>query len=172
MPLSGLTKMTMLNDDCYKIYLVLGLVTFSFKFGLSVSWGIALAVGMIITLPVQWFHNRSAAKSWQNAIDDNYTVAKEYGYKTEEIFTDNITNTKNIILEKTLNVNKGVGYWNKVNIFVHLGFSGVQIVYHTANPADEQVSLIIPLDSNLTASFIQEIERHALCEKPYAPSLR
>ena len=161
----------MLNADSYKLYLICGLVTISIKFGLSIDWGAASGVGILVTVLIQWLHNRAVAKSWQNAIDDYYTLLKECGYKTEKIFTDNATNTKNITLNKTLNVNKGAGYRDEVCISVHLNFANAHIIYHkaNANPADKLVSLIYPLETNLTASFIHEIERHALCERSHTP---
>jgi hypothetical protein len=156
----------------YKTYLIWGLATVSLKFGLSIDWGVAAIIGMVITLVTRWLYDRSVAKVWQNTIDDNYTITKEYGYKTKEIFTDNATNTKNISVEKVLHVDKDNGFRNEVTITIYIKFRRVNIVYHTANYDDDMVSISGDPDANLTADFLMGIEKHAMCESSYVPKLR
>jgi hypothetical protein len=163
--------MEMLNAG-YRTYLIFGIITTSVKLGLSINWYIAGVIGMVITWVIQWLYNRSVAKVWQNTIDDNYTMAKEYGYKTKEIFTDNATNTKNISVEKVLHVDKDNGFRNEVTITIYIKFRRVDIVYHTANYDDDMVSISGDPDTNLTADFLMGIEKHALCESSYIPRFR
>jgi hypothetical protein len=168
------TATRMLDGNGFKIYVYFAFILVAFKYGLSIDWNIAAVLAVGATLIIQWLQNRSVRNYINNTIDDNYTIAKEYGYKTEHIVTDKSTGIKNIHLEKRIEITNEDAQKETVTINLYISSGRVRFTFYPLEAnilTDEMVSISGFDGANLNGSALEAIEKNALGLSSYIPEL-